>query len=182
MEQLVSASLARQRFLLLLFGIFAAIALLLASIGIYGVLAYLTGQRTPEIGLRMALGATVRDVIGLVLRQCLQMVLAGLVAGIFAAIAVGRVLQRLVQGMQLQLPESSVRRSIARCSMKSRTQQKRRQTDLLPAGTSIGGQRHRPVRLRPESRQRETIHTTRPPTAHRQRLRESSIEGPVAPH
>jgi predicted permease len=100
MEQLVSASLARQRFLLFLFGIFAGIALLLASIGIYGVLAYLTGQRTPEIGVRMALGATVRNVVGLVLRQCLQMVLPGLVAGMFAALAAGRVLQRLVQGMQ----------------------------------------------------------------------------------
>jgi predicted permease len=100
MEQLVSASLARQRFLLLLFGIFAGIALLLASIGIYGVLAYLTGQRVPEIGMRMALGATARDVIGLVLRQCLQMVLVGVGVGIFAALAAARVLQRLVEGMQ----------------------------------------------------------------------------------
>jgi ABC-type antimicrobial peptide transport system permease subunit len=99
-KTLVSASLARQRFLLLLFGVFAGIALFLATIGIYGVLAYLTGQRAPEIGLRMALGANVRDVMGLVLRQCLQMLLAGLAVGIFAALAVGRVLQRLVQGMQ----------------------------------------------------------------------------------
>jgi predicted permease len=100
MEQLVSASLARQRFLLILFGTFAAMALLLASIGIYGVLAYLTGQRVPEIGLRMALGATVRDVMRLVLRQCLQLVLVGLAVGIFAALAAGRVLMRLVEGME----------------------------------------------------------------------------------
>jgi predicted permease len=100
MEQLVTASLARQRFLLFLFGIFAGIALLLASIGVYGVLAYLTGQRVPEIGMRMALGATVRDVLWLVLRQCLQMVLVGVGVGIFAALAAGRVLQRLVEGMQ----------------------------------------------------------------------------------
>lgn len=100
MEQLVSASLARQRFLLRLFGIFAAIAVLLAAIGIYGVLAYLTGQRIPEIGVRMALGATVRQVIWLVLGQCLQMVAVGLGVGTVAALGAGRVLQRLVQGMQ----------------------------------------------------------------------------------
>jgi predicted permease len=100
MEQLAGASLARQRFLLWLFSIFGAIALILASVGIYGVLAYLTGQRVPEFGVRMALGATVRDVVALVLRQCLQMVVVGLGGGILAALAAGRVLPRLVQGMQ----------------------------------------------------------------------------------
>ncbi len=100
MEQLASDSLARQRFLLMLFGIFAGLALLLACIGIYGVLAYLTGQRVPEIGVRMALGATARDVMQLVLRQSLGMIFMGVVIGIGGAAAAGRALERLVQGMQ----------------------------------------------------------------------------------
>jgi predicted permease len=99
MEQLVSASLARQRFLLLLFGIFAALALLLACIGIYGVLAYLTGQRVPEIGIRMALGASARDVMWLVLRQSVAMIFVGVAAGTVAALAAGRLLHRLIEGM-----------------------------------------------------------------------------------
>jgi predicted permease len=100
MEQLAGASLARQRFLLLLFGIFAGMALLLASIGIYGVLAYLTGRRVPEIGVRMALGASVGNVMWLVLRQSFGMVFAGVAVGITAAFAAGRLMQRLVDGMQ----------------------------------------------------------------------------------
>jgi len=100
MEQLVSASLARQRFLLLLFGIFAALALFLACIGIYGVLAYLTGQRIPEISVRMALGASARDVMWLVLRQSITMIFVGVAAGTVAALAAGRVLHRLVEGMR----------------------------------------------------------------------------------
>jgi putative ABC transport system permease protein len=100
MEQLVSASLARQRFLLLLFGIFAGLALLLACIGIYGVLAYLTGQRVPEIGVRMTLGATAGDVMRLVLGQSLVMIFAGVGVGILAALAAGRILNRLVEGMR----------------------------------------------------------------------------------
>jgi putative ABC transport system permease protein len=99
-EQLVSGSLARQRFLLILFGTFAAMALLLASIGIYGVLAYLTGRRVPEFGVRMAVGATARDIIRLVLRQCLRMVLTGLGLGVLGALLAGRIFQRLVEGMQ----------------------------------------------------------------------------------
>ncbi|HEY4880069.1 MAG TPA: FtsX-like permease family protein [Candidatus Acidoferrales bacterium] len=100
MEGLVAASLARQRFLLLLFGVFAGLALLLACIGIYGVLAYLTGQRMPEIGMRIALGARPLDVMWMVLRQGLGMILAGVAVGTFAAFAAGRILQHLVEGMR----------------------------------------------------------------------------------
>ena len=100
LEQLASATLARHRFLLLLFGVFAGLALLLASIGIYGVLAYLTNQRVPEIGVRMALGASNRTVMRLVLRQSLGMIFLGLALGSCAALAAARLLERLVKGMQ----------------------------------------------------------------------------------
>jgi predicted permease len=100
MEQLVKGSLARQRFLLLLFGIFAGLALLLACIGIYGVLAYLTTQRVPEIGVRVALGARAGDVIWMVLRQSLGMIFLGVGVGAVGALAAGRVLVRLVQGAE----------------------------------------------------------------------------------
>jgi len=100
MEQLARGSLAQQRFLLLLFGMFAGLALVLACIGIYGVLAYLTGQRVPEMGVRSALGASAGDVLWLVLRQSLEMILIGVALGAAGALAAGRVLQRLVEGMQ----------------------------------------------------------------------------------
>jgi predicted permease len=100
MKELASTSLERQRFLLILFGAFAGFALILGCIGIYGVLSYLTGQRVPEIGVRMALGATARQVIALVLRQSLVMILAGLLLGCVGAITAMRVLQWLVEGMQ----------------------------------------------------------------------------------
>jgi predicted permease len=100
MDQLASDSIARQRFLLLLFGIFAGFALLLACIGIYGVLAYLTGQRVPEIGVRMALGATAHDVMRMVLRQSLEMIFVGVAIGTAAALAAARELRGLVEGMQ----------------------------------------------------------------------------------
>jgi predicted permease len=100
MEQLAAATLDRQRFLLLLFGAFAALALLLASIGIYGVLAYLTSRRIPEIGVRIALGATSSGVVRLILRQSLGMITIGTMVGLFGAWSAGRLLQRLVEGMR----------------------------------------------------------------------------------
>jgi ABC-type antimicrobial peptide transport system permease subunit len=100
MEQLASRSLGRQRFLMLLFGTFAGLALLLACIGIYGVLAYVTSQRVPEIGLRMALGASAHDVMRLVLRQSLRMIFAGVVIGLVSALGAAHLLQRFVSGVR----------------------------------------------------------------------------------
>jgi predicted permease len=100
MEQLASSTLDQHRFLLLLFGVFAGLALLLACIGIYGVLAYLTGQRIPEIGVRIALGATARGVVWLVLRQSLVMIFGGVATGIFVALAAARLLERSVAGVR----------------------------------------------------------------------------------
>ena len=100
MEQLVSSSLGRQRFLMTLFGAFAGVALLLACIGIYGVLAYLTSQRIPEFGVRIALGASAADVLRLVLGQSLKMTLAGAGIGVTGALAAARVLERTVAGVR----------------------------------------------------------------------------------
>jgi len=105
-EQLATASLARQRFLLLLFSIFAGLALLLACIGIYGVLAYLTSQRVPEIGVRMALGATAPSVMWMVLRQSLSIILAGIVLGAAGSWLATRSLVRLVEGVRSAEPST----------------------------------------------------------------------------
>src|SRR5262249_53921056 len=83
-----------------LFAIFGGTALLLASVGVYGVLAYLTSERTREFGVRMALGATGADVRRLVLRQTLGMIAAGAAVGAAGAWGSGRILLRLVEGMR----------------------------------------------------------------------------------
>jgi putative ABC transport system permease protein len=100
LEELATASLARQRFLSLLFAIFAGVGLLLACVGLYGVLAYLTGERVPEFGVRIALGASASDVVRLVLRQSFFMIVVGVAAGLLASIAAARILRRTVEGMQ----------------------------------------------------------------------------------
>ncbi len=106
LEDLAGASIARQRFLFVLFGIFAALALVLACVGIYGVLAYLTDQRAPEIGVRIALGASRAEVVWMVLRQSLGMIAMGLAFGIAGAIAAGRIFAAYVDGMQPSGPST----------------------------------------------------------------------------
>ena len=100
MDQLLDSTISQQRFLLLLFAVFAGLALLLASIGVYGVLSYVTSQRAGEMGLRIALGASSQEVVGMVLGQSLKLVLAGIGLGLAGAVGAGRLLERLVVGMQ----------------------------------------------------------------------------------
>lgn len=100
MEQLASASLAEQKFLLFLFAIFSGLALLLASIGIYSVLAYLMSQRVPEIGVRLALGANSSDIVKLVLGESAGIILAGIGIGLLSSLATGRLLERLVPNVR----------------------------------------------------------------------------------
>jgi putative ABC transport system permease protein len=99
MEQRMGEGLAQRRFNMLLFGIFAGLALLLASVGIYGVLAYTVTQRMREIGIRIALGASARNVAGLVLRQGLVLAVAGVLAGGAAAFALTRWMESLIFGV-----------------------------------------------------------------------------------
>jgi putative ABC transport system permease protein len=96
MEQRLNASLAQQHFELFLLGTFASLALLLAAIGIYGVVSYSVGQRTREIGLRMALGATQREVLSLVVRQGMLLSLVGIGLGIGVALGLTRSLASLL--------------------------------------------------------------------------------------
>ncbi|MBV8866753.1 MAG: FtsX-like permease family protein [Acidobacteriaceae bacterium] len=92
MRDLVSGSMAHQRFPMILLVAFAILALLLATIGIYGVISYSTAQRVPEIGVRMALGATKRDVLQMLLVQGLRLAAIGIAIGAFAAAVLTKVL------------------------------------------------------------------------------------------
>ena len=99
MEERVRASLAPRRFAMLLLAVFAALALGLAAIGIYGVMAYLVSQGTRELGIRIALGATPRGIVTLVVRQGLGVAAAGIALGVGAAFVLTRFMQSLLFGV-----------------------------------------------------------------------------------
>ncbi len=96
MESILSDSLVQRRFAMILLGAFAALAVLLACVGIYGVMAYLVSQRTQEVGIRMALGAKRSDVLAMVLRTGARLAAIGVVAGVLGAIALTRLMGNLL--------------------------------------------------------------------------------------
>ena len=99
MQQVVADSIAERRFAMMLFSIFAAGALLLAGLGIYGVLSYVVGQRTREVGIRMALGAQKTDVVRDVLRDGARMTLPGIAIGVLAALGLARLMSAILFGV-----------------------------------------------------------------------------------
>ena len=99
MQDRLYASLARRRFAGALLGSFAIFAMLLAAIGVYGVIAYMVSQNMHEIGIRMALGARSGSIVGMVLRQGLSLTGAGIVAGLVGAVALTRLMASLLFGV-----------------------------------------------------------------------------------
>lgn len=116
-EAIVARSIASQRFALVLLGVFAGVALLLASIGIYGVLSYLVGQRTAEIGVRMALGAQRRDVLTMIVRDGARMAIVGAAIGIAAALGLTQLMTSMLFGVKPTDPITFVAVAVVLCGV-----------------------------------------------------------------
>ena len=99
MDDTVAESLSPQRFTMLLLAAFAGLALLLAAVGIYSVLAYAVRRRMREIGIRMALGAQISDVLRMVVLEGMKPTLLGVLIGLVGALALGRVLSSVIYGV-----------------------------------------------------------------------------------
>jgi predicted permease len=104
MNEVIAESLADRRFSMILLDAFAVVALLLASLGLYGVISYLVGQRTHELGIRLALGAQRKDVLRLVLNHGMKMALGGVALGLLAALGLTRLLGRMLYGVSTTDP------------------------------------------------------------------------------
>ena len=99
LESRIGLTLSQPRFNMMLLGAFAGVALILAGIGIYGVIAYMVAQRTKEIGIRMALGAQRFDMMTMIMRQSFAVIGIGLLAGLFSALAITRLMSSLLYGV-----------------------------------------------------------------------------------
>jgi predicted permease len=108
MEDIVANSIATQRLAMIMLSIFSTLALLLSAIGIYGVISYLTGQRTQEIGIRVALGASNRDVLGMVLGEGMKITLIGVALGLGASLALTQLIAKLIYGVGASDPVTFV--------------------------------------------------------------------------
>jgi len=106
MEKRVEESLARRRFSMTLLGILAGVALALASVGIYSVMAYLVNQGTREIGIRVALGATQGHILGMVVRQGMTLALSGVAIGLTGAFVLTRLMRSLLFGVEATDPST----------------------------------------------------------------------------
>jgi predicted permease len=104
MNEVIADTLAERRFSMIVLDAFAVVALLLASVGLYGVISYLVGQRTHELGIRIALGAQRKTVLRLVLGQGMKMALAGVVLGLVAAVGLTRLLAGMLYGVSTTDP------------------------------------------------------------------------------
>jgi ABC-type antimicrobial peptide transport system permease subunit len=104
MEQRVNESLARRRFSMMLLGVFASIALALATIGIYGLMAYVVNQGTRELGIRIALGASPRNILSLVVWQGMVLAFSGVAIGLAAAFLLARLIRSLLFGVEVTDP------------------------------------------------------------------------------
>jgi ABC-type antimicrobial peptide transport system permease subunit len=117
MEKMVADSISSKRFTMTLLGVFALLALLLASIGIYGVLSYMVGQRTKEIGVRMALGAGKLDVLGMVLKDGAQMIAVGIGIGLIGALGLTRLMQSVLYGVRPTDPLTYIGVALLLCTI-----------------------------------------------------------------
>ena len=104
MEEIVANSIAKQRLAMILLSVFSTLALVLSAIGIYGVISYLTGQRTHEIGIRVALGASASDVLRMIVGEGMRIALIGVGIGIVAALGLTRLITKIIYGVSANDP------------------------------------------------------------------------------